>query len=114
MLLRTLNDAQLTYCTNVHPGETLSDVRRLVGEHVVAVKRAVSPGQPFGVGLRLAAAAAHELDTEELQRFKSELAGQDLYCFTINGFPYGAFHGTRVKEAVYLPDWLAPERVSYT
>jgi hypothetical protein len=32
----------------------------------------------------------------------------------VNGFPYGAFHETRVKERVYLPDWLDPERVRYT
>ncbi len=34
--------------------------------------------------------------------------------FTINAFPYGAFHGTRVKEAVYMPDWRDPERLRYT
>jgi sugar phosphate isomerase/epimerase len=32
----------------------------------------------------------------------------------LNGFPYGAFHATRVKERVYLPDWQAPERLRYT
>ncbi|MGH8707175.1 MAG: metabolite traffic protein EboE, partial [Burkholderiales bacterium] len=37
-----------------------------------------------------------------------------LYVFTINGFPYGVFHGTRVKEQVYLPDWLDEERLAYT
>jgi sugar phosphate isomerase/epimerase len=115
MLLRTLNDAQLTYCTNVHPGETLVAVRALLKRHVAAVKLAVSPGARFGVGLRLAAAAADSLDDAgELSRFKAELEAEGLYCFTLNGFPYGAFHGTRVKDRVYLPDWLAPERVRYT
>ena len=32
----------------------------------------------------------------------------------MNGFPYGPFHGTRVKEEVYLPDWRSDERVRYT
>lgn len=115
MLLRDLNDAQLTYCTNVHPGETLAAVRALVKQHVVAVKRAVAPEQRFGVGLRLAAEAANALnDPAELERFRDELDQEGLYCFTINGFPYGAFHGTRVKERVYLPDWLDAERVRYT
>src|SRR6185295_17152994 len=27
---------------------------------------------------------------------------------------YGSFHGTRVKEQVYAPDWSTPERVAYT
>ena len=34
--------------------------------------------------------------------------------FTINGFPYGSFHGTRVKEEVYRPDWTSTERLDYT
>ena len=115
MLLRTLNDAQLTYCTNVHPGETLVAVRALLKRHVAGVKAQVCPDARFGVGLRLAAVAADSLDdAEELARFKAELEAEGLYCFTVNGFPYGEFHATRVKERVYLPDWLAPERVRYT
>jgi sugar phosphate isomerase/epimerase len=115
MLLRDLNDAELTYCTNVHPGETLPSVRALLKRHVVSVKAAVAPTQRFGVGLRLAAAAADALDApEELAKFKAELDADGLYCFTLNGFPYGAFHGTRVKENVYLPDWRDAERVRYT
>jgi hypothetical protein len=115
MLLKTPNHAQLTYCTNVHPGETLADVRGLLKHHVTVVKRAVAPDERFGVGLRLAAAAADALaDPAERARFKAELEADGLYCFTINGFPYGAFHATRVKERVYLPDWLAPERLRYT
>ena len=42
------------------------------------------------------------------------LAANDLYAFTINGFPFGAFHGTRVKERVYAPDWRTDERRDYT
>jgi hypothetical protein len=34
---------------------------------------------------------------EELREF---LARNDLYVFTINGFPYGKFHGARVKEGL--------------
>lgn len=115
MLLRKLNDAQLTYCTNVHPGETLLAVREMLRQHVTAVKANVAPNERFGVGLRLAAAAADSLaEPAELERFKAELEGLGLYCFTLNGFPYGAFHATRVKERVYLPDWLDLERVRYT
>lgn len=115
MLLGKLNDAHLTYCTNVHPGETLPQVRALLREHVTRVKAAIAPSERFGVGLRLAAAAADALsDTQALRELQAELGELDLYCFTINGFPYGAFHDTRVKERVYEPDWLTPERVRYT
>lgn len=105
----------LTYCTNIHPGESWAEVRANIEHHVVAVKSRVAPERSFGVGLRLSARAARELATGgELAAFRELLAARDLYVFTINGFPYGAFHGTRVKEAVYRPDWLEEERVSYT
>ncbi len=37
-----------------------------------------------------------------------------MYTFTVNGFPYGTFHGQPVKDGVYLPDWTTQERRSYT
>jgi hypothetical protein len=49
-----------------------------------------------------------------LERFCEFLSVGDYYVPTINGFPYGAFHGERVKERVYLPDWRDPERLAYT
>jgi hypothetical protein len=39
---------------------------------------------------------------------------ENSYVFTINGFPYGSFHGRRVKEDVYAPDWSTAERLAYT
>ena len=42
------------------------------------------------------------------------LRENNCYVFTINGFPYGEFHGIRVKEDVYSPDWTTDERVEYT
>src|SRR5690606_2033482 len=36
------------------------------------------------------------------------------YVFTMNGFPFGAFHDTRVKEDVHTPDWTTAERLRYT
>jgi sugar phosphate isomerase/epimerase len=104
----------LGYCTNIHAGESLSDVRAMLAGPVHAVKRAAGVKGAFGVGLRLAARAAYELarpGAAELAR--SELAEAGLYVFSLNGFPYGAFHDTRVKEEVYRPDWLEDERVRY-
>jgi len=107
----------LTYCTNVHAGETWADVRDHLARAVPAVKARVCPDEPFGVGLRLSADAAATLrrDTEgELDGLAAELAQHGLYVFTLNGFPYGPFHGTAVKQAVYAPDWTTPERLDYT
>jgi sugar phosphate isomerase/epimerase len=105
----------LTYCTNIHPGESWGAVFENVRTHVLAVKRRVAAEQPFGVGLRLSAAAARELSApDELERFKAFLAAEQLYVFTLNGFPYGPFHGQPVKAAVYRPDWREAERSRYT
>jgi hypothetical protein len=107
--------AHLTYCTNIHPGERWDDVRENVERHVVAVKARVSPDRPFGVGLRLSAAAAGDLARgPALQEFRDLLGRHGLYVFTVNAFPHGAFHGTVVKAEVYRPDWLEPAREAYT
>lgn len=107
--------SHLTYCLNVHPGETWADHREAIRTHARAVKAAVAPDAPFGLGLRLGRPAAETLmDPGEREAIKELLATEGMYVFTINGFPYGAFHGTRVKEAVYRPDWRTPARLEYT
>src|SRR5690606_24838209 len=58
--------------------------------------------------------AAGEVDAAAVADFHAWCRKHDCYLLTVNGFPYGAFHGQRVKENVYLPDWRAPERVAYT
>src|SRR4051794_19351905 len=94
----------LTYCTNIHPGESWAEVRANLARYVVAVKARVCPDRPFGVGLRLSGRAADELSRPEaLEELRAFLAVEGLYVFTINGFPYGAFHATAVKERVYRP-----------
>ena len=75
----------------------------------------MAPEESFGVGLRLSAEAPRSLaDPATLDELRTFLALNDLYVFTIYGFPYGPFHGTRVKEDVYRPDWLEEERLLYT
>src|SRR5215211_1334452 len=104
MRVRELADAHLSYCTNVHPGESLAEVRNALRTHVVDVKQKFCPQSPFGVGLRLAAEATRELEVPAaLAELRCELDASQLYVFTLNGFPYGAFHDTRVKEHVYEP-----------
>jgi sugar phosphate isomerase/epimerase len=107
----------LPYCLNIHPGESLAAVRDAITTHAVAVKARVSPAHAYPLGLRLSAAAAQELlasSAPSLEDFEELLAQHDLTVSCINGFPYGAFHGTAVKTAVYEPDWSKPERLAYT
>ena len=107
--------AHLTYCSNIHPGESWAEVRANIERYFPAVRDRVAPDALFGVGLRLSARAARELGSgDALAEFREFLARNKLYVFTINGFPYGPFHGTRVKEEVYLPDWRDDERLRYT
>lgn len=109
------NQGHLTYCTNVHPGETWAEVWRVLQEDVLAVRDAGGRDGPFGVGLRLSGVALAEASgPEAVADMKAFLAANDLYVFTLNAFPYGPFHGARVKEDVYLPDWRHAERLRYT
>lgn len=108
--------SHVSYCTNVHPGESLSDLQRIITEEVCAVKALTSPNQPFGTGLRLGAqsVAALTQDPKTLMQLKEVLIRSDMYVFTVNGFPYGDFAAERVKESVYDPDWSTQERGDYT
>jgi sugar phosphate isomerase/epimerase len=113
--------SHLSYCTNIHPAETWAETLNVLQTHVLAVRDrlrktpALAADEPFAIGLRLSALAARELLAEEnLVNFKKWLAETNTYVFTINGFPYGSFHGTRVKEQVFKPDWTEPARVDYT
>ncbi len=113
--MRLNHGLHLAYCTNVHRGETWAETFAALETHTLAVKQCVSPKQPYAIGLRLSDAAARELsDRARLLEFQRWLDRHDCYVFTINGFPFGRFHGARVKEQVYAPDWTAPARLDYT
>ena len=105
----------LAYCTNVHRGETWRETFDSLNTYTLAVRERVCPKKLFAIGLRLGNRAAHELsEPATLLQFQRWLTQKNCYVFTINGFPYGQFHGVRVKEQVYLPDWTSPERLAYT
>src|SRR5207249_3523956 len=106
---------QLAYCTNVHRGRTWAETFASLNDYTLAVRARVCPDQPYGIGLRLSNRAAHELsDPIALRQFMRWLAEHHCYVFTINGFPFDQFHGTRVKERAYVPDWTSLERLNYT
>jgi hypothetical protein len=54
------------------------------------------------------------IEPVELSAFKQWLEANHFYVFTMNGFPYGGFHGQIVKDNVYKPDWTTGERTEYT
>ena len=105
----------LSYCSNIHTGEIWSEHFAQLKQHVPSVKAQVSPNQPMGLGLRFANQASIDLqDPAELKALQSWLREQNLYVFTLNGFPYGGFHNTIVKDQVHAPDWTTTDRRDYT
>ena len=105
----------LAYCTNIHRGESWPETLAALERHTLAVRERVCQGRPYAIGLRLGVQAARTLyDKGERLAFQRWLGRHHCYVFTINGFPYGQFHGTRVKEQVFQPDWSTAARVEYT
>ncbi|MEY4385081.1 MAG: metabolite traffic protein EboE [Verrucomicrobiota bacterium] len=105
----------LTYCTNIHRGEDWRETFSGLEQYTLAVRQRVGTREPFGIGLRLSNQAARELaEPQTLLAFQKWLDQHGCYVFTINGFPYGRFHGGRVKEQVFAPDWTTRERLDYT
>ncbi|MGJ8673932.1 metabolite traffic protein EboE [Rubritalea sp.] len=113
------HNIHLSYCTNIHPAETWAETWAVLKQHAMQVRdnvqQATGKKAAFALGMRLSAKAAAELsEGDNLDQFKAWLEQENAYVYTINGFPFGAFHGTRVKEKVYQPDWSTNERLSYT
>ncbi|HZL12622.1 MAG TPA: metabolite traffic protein EboE [Verrucomicrobiae bacterium] len=105
----------LAYCTNIHRGENWPETFDSLKNDTLAVREKICPRAPFAIGLRLSHQAAIELsERKTLLEFQRWLGKNSCYVFTINGFPFGKFHGARIKEQVYRPDWTSPERLDYT
>ncbi|WP_080058803.1 metabolite traffic protein EboE [Spirosoma aerolatum] len=105
----------LGYCTNIHAGESWADHFAAIQQAIPELKQRLSPNAPFGIGLRLSNQASEELELpENLVAFQHWLAQNDCYVYTMNGFPFGGFHDTIVKDQVHAPDWTTEARVEYT
>jgi sugar phosphate isomerase/epimerase len=106
----------LTYSTLVHPGDNWEQMWASLNTYLPQVKARFAGNKRFGVSLRLSADSAHTLANSKPERdkLKKFLGDHDMYLYTVNAFPYGAFKGTVVKEQVYEPDWRSEERTRYT
>jgi len=105
----------LTYCTNIHPGDNWEETLANIRTYGPALKQRLAPREMFGLGLRISAKECEELLAgDRLTHFKEFLKEEGLYVALINGFPYGDFHGRRIKENVFAPDWRSEARVDYT
>lgn len=104
----------LSYCANVHPGETYEEVHAGLARYAAAVRSNL--GRPMAAGLWMTSHAIQELRTQEMlvEHLQQSLRDAGLVCYTMNAFPLGNFHARRVKENVYLPDWTSELRRDYT
>lgn len=110
-----IDSGHLSYCTNIHTGESWKEHFASLDYHFPKIKEAFSPNQAMGIGLRLSNSASIDLlDSATLDDFKIWLKEKDAYVFTMNGFPYGDFHHAVVKDKVHAPDWTSKERVEYS
>jgi len=113
------SDVLLTYCLNVHPGETTAEVfETLAGPYCQVIETLSAAGMkaPFAAGLRLGAKAvdAFTRDAGLLTELRETLKNLQSFAPTLNAFPYGEFHADVVKEDVYRPDWQTNQRRDYT
>jgi len=110
-----IGDFHLSYCSNIHPGESWKETFENLKKYIPQVRQNLSWEGAFGIGLRLSHEASLELQNpENLKAFQQWLESANAYVFTLNCFPYGSFHYTRVKDQVHQPDWTTKERKEYT
>lgn len=109
------NRYHLTYCTNIHPGESWNETFENLKRYIPQIKAEVSQNANFGIGLRLSDNANRSLlENDNLSMFKSWLNINECFVFTLNSFPYGGFHHQKVKDQVHKPDWTTTARFEYT
>jgi len=116
VFMRISEHQHLTYCTNIHPGEgwqaTFDNLKRYLPE---IREHLETPPETMGIGLRLSDRASTELAKPgNMEAFQEWLVATGAYVFTLNGFPFGGFHGKTVKDKVHEPDWSTQARYVYT
>ena len=110
-----INSTHLSYCSNIHAGETWDATFQNLKIYIPEVKKRLVHKGAFGIGLRLSHEASLVLERpDRLQEFQDWLKKSNAYVYTLNCFPYGGFHRTKVKEQVHAPDWTTEARRDYT
>jgi len=103
------------YCTNVHAGRNLRELRRSLEGPVATVARLVG-GDPLPVGVWLSAETVRQLgeEPEAPERLRDLAASLGIRIAAVNAFPYGDFGADGVKTRVYEPHWADARRALHT
>ena len=93
--------ADIGYCTNVHPGETLAELHANLQRYVAAVRQHQGL-QRQATSLWLSAACTRQLmaNPTNLEHLSDALKRNGIALTSLNGFPYGDFTSAVVKERV--------------
>lgn len=114
MKLDNYKQFDLTYCSNIYSSDTWNDIFVSLKKNIPKISSKLSTNKPFGIGLRLSNNAATQLlENNNIIVFQEWLNENNYYVSTINGFVYGNFYNTNIKDKVYQPDWTTLERASY-
>ena len=106
----------LTYCTNIHAGETWPEVFSNLRRHLPAIKAQVAPGHDFGVGLRLSAIGRRGVARA---RGLGRAAG-DFWtptastCSPSTAFPMARFTASGSRSRSISPTGSTPSALAYT
>lgn len=107
--------SDIVYCSNVHPGSSISSLKEQIYNHAIPIKKARNL-EKMSLGLWFNESSVTEFinsfsGTEE---FVNLLVNENLTIMTLNAFPQQQFHGGKVKARVYKPNWSSKERLNYT
>ncbi|MEC9093349.1 MAG: metabolite traffic protein EboE [Planctomycetota bacterium] len=110
-----IDNKWIGYCTNVHAGSDLEEMKANLENHACTVKRNCAPESPMGIGLWFSDQSAIDLISQDkIDKLGEWLNANELIPFTLNGFPFGNFHQEQVKHRVYLPSWAEDSRREYS
>lgn len=114
MKLESYKQYDLTYCSNIYSADTWKDIFINLKKNIPKISSKFSSNKAFGIGLRLSNNAATQLlENDNIITFQQWLNDNNYYVATINGFVYGTFYNTEVKDKVYEPNWTTIERANF-
>ena len=115
MKIPASDNVHLTFCLNAFPSPRPDTLSNFCDQILRPIREQSGCTGRLGWGLWLDRQSARQFtDPARSAALCTSLAQHGFYLFTLNGFPYGTFHGSRIKEQVFYPDWTSDQRLNYT
>ena len=106
--------SDIVYCSNVHLSTSVAGLIMQLKEHVIPIKHSLSLDK-MSLGLWLNQHLVEEINKgiNPLDDLIGLFQQEKLTILTLNAFPQFEFHGKKIKEMVYRPDWSEKARLEY-